>query len=195
MNKLDPVLFELQKLTNDLTKIERHHYIASETRHENDIEHSFTVALLAWYICSRYKLPLDLTKVLKYALTHDFVERYAGDVSTFASKAARNQKVKLEKIALQRLTSELVQFADLCKSLSAYDEFEDEESLFVWTVDKMQPYIMGDMDDWRPYKNEKISYEMFIGKHKEQLAACSPYGKQVFEGILEYVETTYYDRP
>jgi len=72
-------------MTVDLSLIERRSYVAGTDRRENDIEHSLTVAMLCWYIHDSLKLELDIAKILKYALTHDFVERYAGDVNTFAS--------------------------------------------------------------------------------------------------------------
>jgi len=190
-----PVLFELQRLVVDLAYVNRHHYLAGHERSENDIEHSFAVAMLCWYICDTQYLDLDIAKILKYALVHDFVERYAGDVSTFASREARLEKVRHEKVARERLSKEFKSFPDLVSLMNAYETTEDEESLFVWTVDKMQAYIMGDLDAWRPYKKLGITYEQFIQKHSEQLAACSPYCKQIFESLLSYVRETYYQQP
>jgi len=193
--KPSPLLFKLQTLVVDLALIERNHHLAGQERKENDIEHSFTVAMLSWSICDRYSLPLDLAKVLKYALTHDFVERYAGDVNAFATKEERAEKVIREKAALQRLSEEFKDFGDLIASMEAYETKSDEEALFVWTVDKMQAYIMGDLDNWRPYKKLDLSWKRFIEKHAEQLAVCSPYCKEIFSELLAYCRTTYYDQP
>ncbi|HUB92905.1 MAG TPA: HD domain-containing protein [Verrucomicrobiae bacterium] len=77
-------LFSLQQMVLDLASIKRNHMHIGSDQHENDIEHSFTVALLCWFICEHYTLPLDHAKVLKYAMAHDFVERYAGDTNTYA---------------------------------------------------------------------------------------------------------------
>src|SRR5687768_18319751 len=121
MRKPDHVLFELQKMSIDLALIDRNHYLAGTGRRENDIEHSFTVALLCWYIHDRYKIDLDITKILKYALAHDFVERYAGDVNTYASTEARQQKVKDEAAALERLSAEFTVFPDLVSKMNEYE--------------------------------------------------------------------------
>jgi len=188
-------LFELQQLVNDLSFIERNHHLINSERQENDIEHSFMVALLSWSICSQNKLALDLSKVLRYALIHDFVERYAGDVNTFASQSAREAKVEREQAALARLSKEFVEFEDLVESLDHYEHKKDEEALFVWTVDKMQGMILADMDGWRPYRKINITYDRFIEKHSEHLAKASPYCKEIFASLFEYCKTTYYDRP
>jgi putative hydrolase of HD superfamily len=191
MQPPDPLLFDLQKMVIDLALIDRNHYLAGTDRRENDIEHSFTVALLCWYIHDRYHLELDIGKVLKYALSHDFVERYAGDVNTFASPKARQQKVEREAAALERLSEEFTDFPDLVSSMNDYEEKQDDEALFVWTVDKMQQLIMGDLDNWRPYREISITFERFCDKHVEQLQKSSPHAREIFDGLIEYSKTTY----
>jgi putative hydrolase of HD superfamily len=191
MQKPDHMLFELQKMNIDLARIDRNHYLAGSERRENDIEHSFTVALLCWYIHDRYNINLDITKILKYALAHDFVERYAGDVNTYASAKAREQKVKDEAASLERLSTELAAFPDLVSKMNEYELKQDEESLFVWTVDKMQQLIMGDLDAWRPYREISITFEQFCDKSAEQLEKSSPYLREIFEGLIEYSKSTY----
>ncbi|HTE22407.1 MAG TPA: HD domain-containing protein [Candidatus Limnocylindria bacterium] len=187
--------FSLQQLVVDLAFIERNHHLIGSERPENDIEHSFMVALLCWFICSHYQLDLDMSKVFKYALAHDFVERYAGDINTYASQKDRQKKTKLEKAALKQLGKDFHEFGDLVETMQAYEDKADEEALFVWTVDKMQALVLADMDNWRPYKKINIEYARFVQKHSEQLAQCSPYCKEIFASLLEYCKTTYYDRP
>lgn len=188
-------MFVLQRLVSDLSKVERNHHILDSDRAENDIEHSFAVALLCWYINDKLRLNLDTGKILKYALLHDFAEVYAGDVNTFASQKDRDLKVQHEAVAVRRLGNELSYFSNFSQVLADYESRNDEESLFVWTVDKMQALILADLDGWRPYKKIAISYEVFIKKHQEQLSVCSPHTKEIFEALLEYCKTTYYDRP
>ena len=94
-------MFTLQALMSDLTKIDRNHHILQSEKQENDVEHSYAVAMLCWYLHDALKLELDIAKILKYALVHDFVEVYAGDVNTFASKIARQEKIQTEAAALK----------------------------------------------------------------------------------------------
>lgn len=191
----DPLLFALQTLVVDMALIDRNHHLTAQARNENDIEHSFAVALLCWFIHDKYNLPLSLEKILQYALVHDFAERYAGDTNTYADPAARARKIELERQALERLSGEFKDFRGLVTAMTAYDTSRDAEALFVWTVDKMQAMILGDLDGWRPYQKINITYDRFVAKHSEQLASCSPYCKEIFATLLEYCKTTYYDRP
>lgn len=195
MTKPNPLLFSLQDLVSQLALIDRNHYISRDERRENDIEHSFSVALLCWYVFTQCKPGLDLLKVLQYAMVHDFVERYAGDTNTFADKAARQKKVEDEAKSLERLAEEFALFPDMITMMRQYEERKDEESLFVWTVDKMQALILGDQDNWRPFAEINVSFESFMKKHIETLKKGSSYCEQIHKGLFEYCQTTYYDRP
>lgn len=195
MNKPDQLLFSLQQMIIDMSLIERKHYLPHTDRRENDIEHSMTVAILCWYIIDNYALNLDIAKVFKYALTHDFVERYAGDVPTFASETERSEKVLREQESLKRLSEEFNEFNDLVESMQRYEIKDDEESLFVWSVDKIQQLIMGDLDNWRSYAEKPITYDEFCKKYTDLLKKSSKYTEKIFEGLLNYSKTTYYDQP
>ncbi len=195
MNKPHPLLFQLQKMVVDLTKIKRHHYLAGTDHNENDIEHSFMIALLCWFIHDRHDIQLDIAKILKYALAHDFVELYAGDVNTFATSEERAQKAENEKLALSKMSNEYSEFMNMVDVMNAYENKSDDEALFVWTVDKMQALVMGDLDHWRPYNELHISYDSFVKKYSQTLEEASPYCKEIFEGLLEHCKSTYYDRP
>lgn len=195
MSKPDPLFFSLQQTVIDLALINRNHYLANTDRRENDIEHSMTVAMLSWYIHDTYKLDLDIAKILKYALTHDFVERYAGDVNTFATANERAKKIDREAASLTRFIDEFTDFSAMTDAMRAYEEKRDEESLFVWTVDKMQQLIMGDMDRWRPYAEISITYDQFVRKYAELLAKSSPHTRVIFDGLIQYCTSTYYDQP
>ncbi len=195
MERPHPTLFNLQELTVDFALVERNHYLAGSARHENDAEHTMTVALLCWAIVEQNNLNLDIAKVLKYAIVHDLPEVHAGDVNTFASPIERNEKVLRETEAKERIKQEFGGFPDLSKTIYAYDDKKDNESLFVWTVDKMQALIMGELDGWRPYAELEITFVEFCDKYEELLDKASPHCREIFETLIAYCKTTYYDRP
>ncbi len=64
----------IQELVNDLARVKRHHYVAKTNERENDVHHSYSVAVLAWQIHDSLGLDLDMAKVMKYSLVHDTVE-------------------------------------------------------------------------------------------------------------------------
>lgn len=194
MSNITNRLSKIQDLVIDYSLIDRNHYLARTDRRENDSEHSLAVALMCWYILDKYKFKLDVSKVLKYAITHDLVEVYAGDTNAFASKEARERKVELERQSLERLTTEFNDFPGMIQAMQGYELKDDDESLFVWTVDKIQALVMGDIDDWRPYSELEISYESFCAKYEDLAKQASPHIKEIFESIIDYYKTTYYDK-
>ncbi len=92
-------LFNFTQFLLKFREIKRIVYV-DESKQENDIEHSYMLAMLAWYIVSTKKLNLDVDKVIKYALAHDLVETYAGDTYFYHnSKDAASEKQLKEKEA------------------------------------------------------------------------------------------------
>lgn len=68
-------------------------------RQETDGEHAFTLAMLAITVAQRLDPTLDTGLIAKYALVHDLVEAYAGDVSVRADEAAHAAKAANEHAA------------------------------------------------------------------------------------------------
>ena len=189
-------LEQLQRLVVDIIGVERNHYMPKTERRENVVEHSFSLAMLCWRIFEIVKPPLDITKILKYALIHDFSERGQDqDINTYAKETERQAKAIREAQELLKLSSEFINFPDFVSILKNYEERKDEEALFVWSVDKMQAPILGQIDNWRPYKEYGIPYKQFSDKGKELLVKCSPYLKNLFSKVFEEGKRTYYDRP
>ncbi len=189
-------LSNVQQLVLDIIKVERGHRIPGTERRENVVEHSFSVAVLCWKIYEAVRPPLDMSKIFKYALAHDFLERgYKIDVNTYASSKEKEDKKEREISEMKKMREEFSDFDDLIVTLNMYDQCTDEEALFVRSIDKMQGIILGGIDHWRPYASHEITYDQFCAKGEEFLGACSPYVKEVFVGVLEKSRATYYDQP
>lgn len=192
----DRSLEHIQELVLDIIRVERNHSIPNTNRHENVVEHSFSVALLCWKIYDLVKPPLNLEKIFKYSLVHDFLERGQNrDVNTYAPKDERAAKKERETDELKKLLSEFSDFGDFPRILVDYEARLDEESLFVWSVDKMQQIILGQMDKWRPYVGYGVTYDQFLEKNEEFLRKCSPYVKEIYRKAFEDSCTTYFDNP
>ena len=75
-------LVEIDKVKN----IFRQTYLADGNRKENDAEHSWQIALMAFLLKEHVEEPVDVMKVIIMVLIHDLVEIDAGD--TYAYDAA-----------------------------------------------------------------------------------------------------------
>lgn len=153
-------LAELQQMIANFARIERVPHLADTGRAENDVEHSFGLALTCWFLQPKIAPELDLGKILQYALAHDIVELHAGDTFVFddAHKASKDVR---ERDALKQISEEWSDFPELAASAKGYMDKENEEAKFVKAVDKLLPVLMIDLGEKNLFwKRHSITLEM-----------------------------------
>lgn len=148
-------LAELQQLIADFAKVKRMPHLADNGAEENDVEHSFGLALTCWYLQPKIAADLDLAKILQYALAHDIVELHAGDTFIFDEKNWETKEER-ERAALARIEKDWSDFPDLADHARGYMNKADEEAKFVKAVDKLLPVIMVELGEkdafWHRHK-------------------------------------------
>ncbi len=92
-----------------------------EGESDNDVEHSYRVAMLCWMLKEEYDLPLDTAKLLRYALIHDLVEVYAGDVSIH-SEEGHDTKAEKEHQALLDLKKKFPRLSAMRNEIEVYEK-------------------------------------------------------------------------
>lgn len=144
-----------------------------EGRERND-SHVCQLMDIAWFIQQRFLPHLDLLKVWKYCMVHDKPETYAGDTPAFPDKNGihngpdRATKKERERVAVMRLEKEWGQtFPDFLKYLHAYERLEDEESRFVYALDKF-------LSDLNIYEDNGRTNRMLGITRDEQIAYKRP---------------------
>lgn len=176
---------ELQQLVADFSKVNRVVALADTGRLENDVEHSYGLAVTAWYLRGRIAPHLDIGKILRYALAHDIVEVYAGDTFIF-DEAGTATKIEREREALARLKEEWQDFSELTDYTEHYMNKMDEEARFVYAVDKILPVLMVELGNPVAFWNKKnITLEM---EHKnkvtiKQSEIIAPYYAKLIEWL------------
>jgi len=158
MSVLDGVLNFL-KLTHEAHRVERVARIPGQNRYGNMVEHSWSLAMLAWYLIDTQKLPLNKDLVLRYALCHDLVESYAGDTFIF-DKKAREDKGEREQQAREKIAADHPEFTDLIKTMEAYELRKDAESKFLYALDKMIDPLDTYLENGLLWKELNITLEM-----------------------------------
>ncbi|MES2213583.1 MAG: HD domain-containing protein [Patescibacteria group bacterium] len=190
-NQLQRIL-TFSDLMNKFQKINRVILEKDRERYENDVEHSYMLAMLADYIIVIENLKLDRRAVMMYSMMHDLVEIYAGDTyigsrdtEYIASKHSR------EADALVRIISEFPEYPDLQIYIEKYEKKVDEESKFVYALDKLQPVIQIYLDSGRTWRKEGMSFADLCF-HKDEKVKVSPVVEKYWNelrGILEKSQT------
>lgn len=177
-------------LIHQFQKVERVMKIRDRDNPENDVEHSYQLAMVAWYATSSYNLNLDIDKVIKYSLLHDLVEAYAGDVDAFDLSPGRDKiKAEREHQALVRLKSEFPEFPEMIKIIEEYELRENGESKFVYALDKVLPPINIYLDNGRNWKERGIGFTMEkLVTNKRIKIANQPSVEKLFEQLVEILE-------
>ena len=136
-------------------------YLDNKKRLENDAEHSWHIAMMAWLFAPYYEEPLNLEKCLKMALMHDLVEIYSGDISAFDQKG-RIKKAENEAKAAVKLFNKLPQplKKEFFELFEEYETRQSAEARFVSALDKLQPIIQNNLTKGVMWKDYKITPQM-----------------------------------
>ena len=189
-NSLDTdKLLEFVSFTHEFQRIKRNIFATGEDRNENDAEHSFQLALFAWYCIETQHFNLDSKKVICYALVHDLVEVYAGDTAFHSTdKSLKDSKAQRESDAFEKINAQFLVFPKLSGMIKAYESKLDNESKFVYALDKIIPVINIYLDKGRSWKRDKISYEMV--RSKDPKIAISPEAELIWRNLIPILEAS-----
>jgi putative hydrolase of HD superfamily len=194
--KLEDIL-SFTKLLNKFQEVERVLYVPGTNKLENDAEHSYQLAMLAWYILSNNSFNLNKDLVIKYALIHDLVEVYAGDTFLYSKdQNEHNSKNDREESARLRIKEEFLSFEDLHETISNYENKKDAESNFVYVLDKIHPVIQLYLDNGRMWKEREVTLAMLIEKKKSKAQLSPellPLWNELEEILTEEQSTIFYN--
>jgi len=133
-------LMRFVEFTHMFQKILRTNRAAGGERRENDAEHSFQVALVAWYMNEALHLGMSTEQILTFAIAHDLVETYAGDTDSYLQKLTPPEKKAVrEAEALERLRNDFPEFDKLSKIIETYEASKGQggAAQLVYAVDKL----------------------------------------------------------
>jgi len=151
-------LFNFVRLTHEIRRVRRA-ILLEGNKKENDAEHCYQLALVAWFLIEKDKLKLDKYRSIGMAMVHDIVEVYAGDTIAFAPPREREAHAKREKEAAKRLKKEWPSFKSLHELINEYEERQTPESKFVFALDKILPTINNYIFGGKVWRQLGISFD------------------------------------
>lgn len=165
-HQLAGLALKVSQLTDAFSQVERIPRY-SDGRRENDVEHSYMLAVVAPEMAQLLGLGLDIEKVRSFALTHDLLEVKVGDVATFDLTATQlAEKERIEQEAKSELLRELPELT--AQSLETYEEQDTREAVFVRMVDKLLPIAVDSTGDGVRVLREDYgvkSYDELVKSH------------------------------
>ena len=143
----------------------RQTHLSGHGRNENDAEHAWHMAIMAYLLREYSNEPVDITRVMLMCLIHDVVEIDAGDTYAYDEEGKKTQKAR-EEAAQERIYSLLPE--DQKEELAAiFDEFEESktpESKFAHAMDNLQPLMLNNSNDGGDWREHGVSAKQVYGR-------------------------------
>ena len=155
---------EIDKVKN----IFRQTHLSGNGRNENDAEHSWHMAIMAYLFREYANEEVDIAKVMMMCLIHDIVEIDAGDTYAYDEDGLKTQKNR-EDAAKQRIFSILPdeQAKELIALFDEFESYEAAESRFAHAMDNMQPLILNNSNNCSDWKGHNVTSEQVYKRHSK----------------------------
>jgi putative hydrolase of HD superfamily len=149
---------------------------------ENDVEHSYQLAMMAWYLNGAGEFGYDTDKLIRYALVHDLPEAYAGDVHAYDVEG-RKGKAERERRALELIAHEYPLAADIVEAVQDYDRLDNPESRYIYALDKLLPMINVFLEGGTSWREYGLTATQLHTNKLEKMAVCEPV-KELYEQLM-----------
>ena len=152
------------------------HCYTSQGRHESVAEHSWRLALMAFFLRDEFP-ELDMDRVVRMCLIHDLGECFTGDIPSFLKTDADTAK---EDSLLSRWVNSLPApyCADMAALYAEMDALETPEARLYKALDKLEAVIQHNeapISTWLPreyalnltYADENVAFSPYLTALRE----------------------------
>ncbi len=143
----------------------RQTHLSGHGRNENDAEHAWHMAVMAYLLKEYANEEVDINRVMLMCLIHDIVEIDAGDTYAYDAEGQKTQKAR-EDAAKERIYS-LLPDDQKAELIAVFDEFEDNatpEARFAHAMDNLQPLILNNSNGGGDWKEHGVTAKTVYGR-------------------------------
>ena len=165
--------------------ITRQTHLSGHGRNENDAEHAWHMAIMAYLLREYANENIDIGRVMLMCLIHDVVEIDAGDTYAYDEKGLSTQKER-EDAAKERIYSLLPedQKKELIALFDEFEAYETPESKFAHTMDNLQPLMLNHSNDGNDWKEHQVNEsQVYARQEKSRLGSEKLF--QVIDDIIQ----------
>lgn len=155
---------EIDKVKN----VFRQTHLSGKGRNENDAEHSWHMAVMAYLLREYSNEDIDIARVMIMCLIHDIVEIDAGDTYAYDVNRLKTQKER-ENQAKERIFSILPedQKADLTALFDEFEAYETPEAKFAHAMDNLQPLMLNNSNNGSDWKEHQVTAEQVYSRQSK----------------------------
>ena len=173
--KLIGIMGVLEKLKN-----ETRHSWTSSGRRESVAEHSWRLALFAYFVRDEFQ-DADMGRVMLMCLLHDIGEAFTGDIPAFEKTGADEEAEDAAIAGFLRTLPEPYR-GELSALLAELKESESREARVCWALDKLEAVLQhneADITTWLP-----LEYDLQL-THGTAETAFSDYMRRLKRALNE----------
>ncbi|RKJ06926.1 HD domain-containing protein [bacterium D16-54] len=146
----------------------RQTHLSGHGRKENDAEHAWHMAVMAYLLREYSNEEIDIARVMILCLIHDIVEIESGDTYAYDEESLKSQKER-EDLAKERIYS-ILPDDQKQEFISLFDEFEENrtaEARFAHAMDNLQPLLLNDSNKGGDWKEHQVTSKQVYGRHEK----------------------------
>lgn len=146
----------------------RQTHLSGYGRNENDAEHAWHMAIMAYVLREYSNEKIDIAKVMLMCLIHDIVEIDAGDTYAYDAENLKTQKAR-EDAAKERIFSLLPdeQKEELIALFDEFEAFETPESKFAHAMDNLQPLMLNNSNGGADWREHEVTAQQVYGRQSK----------------------------
>lgn len=146
----------------------RQTHLSGHGRNENDAEHAWHMAIMAYVLREYSNEKIDVAKVMLMCLIHDIVEIDAGDTYAYDAENLKTQTAR-ENDAKERIFSLLPdeQKEELIALFDEFEAFETPESKFAHAMDNLQPLMLNNSNGGADWKEHEVTAQQVYGRQSK----------------------------
>ena len=146
----------------------RQTHLSGHGRQENDAEHAWHMAIMAYLLREYANEEVDIARVMLMCLIHDIVEIDAGDTYAYDEENLKTQKAR-ENAAKERIFSILPedQKAEMTALFDEFEAYETAEARFAHSLDNLQPLLLNNSNEGGDWKEHQVTAEAVYGRQRK----------------------------
>lgn len=146
----------------------RQTHLSGHGRNENDAEHAWHMAVMAYLLREYSNEDIDIAKVMLMCLIHDIVEIEAGDTYAYDEQNKKTQKAR-EDAAKEKIYS-ILPDDQKRELIELFDEFEacrTAEAKFAHAMDNLQPLLLNNSNNGSDWQEHQVTSSQVYERQKK----------------------------
>ena len=164
----------------------RQTHLSGHGRNENDAEHAWHMAIMAYLLQEYSNEKIDVAKVMLMCLIHDIVEIDAGDTYAYDTEGLKTQKARED--AAKELIFSLLPEDQKTELIALFDEFEayeTAEAKFAHAMDNVQPLMLNNSNGGKDWKQHETTSAQVYGRQSKTALGSNKLFDEIVDVIIK----------